>query len=542
MKKFFTILLSIILSLNIFATKISKAEAVEVANTFIDNYNLNLNHFTIADLAYTELSKDNIPVFYVFNKEDKGFVIVSAQDFTIPVIGYSDENSFDISMPINIREMFDEYRNEIEFGILNNFIATDEVKQINDKIINNKVKNSKSVEPLLGEIKWNQSPYYNDSCPYDPNYGMICPVGCVATAMAQIMRYWEYPSSGTGSYSYIHDSYGELSANFETEYDWSNMPKQTLYSPNSFCAQISYHCAVSVDMNFTPNGSGALQEKVPMSLIKYFGYSFDAKNAKKSDYSNAEWYSLLTSELDAGRPVQYAGSASDGSGGHSFVCDGYEGNYFHFNWGWGGSSDGYFSLTSLTPSFWDEGYTYGQRMVMGIRPPEEGEDGILPPQNLRTEDITSNSAFLIWDIPTDGSFYILNMRKEGDEKWDIYSVNDNYTEMHNLEPNTTYEWRVKATKFSFESNFSDPITFKTLSCTSVENNSDEILIYPNPASNRINIRGIENIEKVLIYNSLGKKISEEYNNSIDVSTYPSGIYILNIITNSKIYNKKVLVK
>ncbi len=541
MKKFFTVLFSIIISLNIFASIVTKNEAVQIANQFIDNYNLNINYFTINDLAYTELS-NNTPVFYIFNKEDKGFVIVSAQDFTIPVLGYSDKNSFDVSIPINIRGMFDEYTNEAIYGISNNFISNDEIKKTRDDILNNKVKNSRSVDPLLGEIKWNQNPYYNDSCPYDPSYGWICPVGCVATAMAQIMRYWEYPDKGTGSYSYVHNQYGEQYANFEVDYIWENMPKQTLYSPNAACAQISYHCAVSVNMNFSPYGSGASQEKVPMSLIKYFGYSFDAKNEMKSNYTNEEWSILLKSELDDGRPVQYAGSASDGSGGHSFVCDGYDGEYFHFNWGWGGSSDGYFSLSSLTPSYWDEGYTYGQRMVMGIRPPEEGEEGILPPVNLKTTEITSNSAFLSWDVTTEGSFYIINMKKETDENWTIYSVNDNYTEMFNLEPNTTYQWRVKSTKFSFESRFSDIVTFKTLNGSNIDYNKDDITIYPNPTSNFVNINGIDNIEKVIIYNSLGKIVSQEYTNTIDVSLYPSGIYIFNIITQNKTYNQKVIIR
>jgi hypothetical protein len=221
---------------------------------------------------------------------------------------------------------------------------------------------STAVSPLV-QTKWDQSPYYNNLCPYDNSKGERTVTGCVATAMAQVMNYWEYPKKGTGFHSYNHSKYGTLNANFgSTTYDWANMPNELTSSSSTVqknaVATLMYHCGVSVDMDYnvsSEGGSGAyvISSRSPVThcteyaLKTYFGYKTSIQGVQKADYTTTNWKNLLKAELDASRPIVYAGF---GDGGHCFVCDGYDNNdYFHFNWGWGGLYDGYFALNALIP-------------------------------------------------------------------------------------------------------------------------------------------------------------------------------------------------
>jgi hypothetical protein len=197
-----------------------------------------------------------------------------------------------------------------------------------------------SAGPLLS-TKWNQGQYYNASCPVDAEGtdGHV-PVGCVAVAMAQVMKYHNYPVTGTGSHSYSHPVYGTLSANFgATTYNWASMP-DSLSKYDSDVATLLYHVGVSVEMDYTPDQSGAYMSDAAYALETYFKYSNSLSYVWKSSYSTDEWTTILRTEIDNKRPILYSGH---GTGGHAFVCDGYSGSdYFHFNWGWGGSEDNYF--------------------------------------------------------------------------------------------------------------------------------------------------------------------------------------------------------
>ena len=199
--------------------------------------------------------------------------------------------------------------------------------------------------------------------------------------MAQIMNYWEYPTQGSGFHSYNEDNYGTLSANFgSTTYQWASMPNNVTSSNNSV-ATLMYHCGVSVDMNYSPQVSGAyvISNQSPVThcseyaYTTYFSYANSVQGVERANYNNSSWIQLLKTELDAGRPIEYAGFGS--GGGHAFVCDGYDNNdYFHFNWGWGGAYDGYFMIDALNPSGTGTGggsggYNAGHQAVIGIEPP-----------------------------------------------------------------------------------------------------------------------------------------------------------------------------
>lgn len=336
--------------------------------------------------------------FYIFNTSDnKGFVIIAADDVISPVLGYSDQNNFNKeNIPVNFLKWMEGYKEEIRYIITKNLNSTTEIaSQWSDLIKGNEKKilfKKASVSPLIS-TRWNQSPYYNALCPYDYSASDRTVTGCVATAMAQIMKFWNFPKAGSGFHSYNHSKYGTLSASFgTTTYNWSSMPNRVT-SSNSAVATLMYHCGVSVDMNYgvaANGGSGAYTEDVADALKEYFGYASSTEAKYREDYTESQWISLMKAELDAGRPIEYAGSGTNG--GHAFVCDGYDNsNYFHMNWGWDGASDGYFKLSALNPGSLGTGGGSGgfnsyQKAIIGIKPPS----GNVKADLLITSDVYAN--------------------------------------------------------------------------------------------------------------------------------------------------------
>lgn len=327
-------------------------------------------------------AQSSLPAYYVFNVGE-GFVIVSAWDVTFPILGFSTEGNFfgaDIANAA-IEERPAEASNVLSFlsayatcidSIRQVTPVTETLRSSYRKALDGTVVDQtlradwNSIAPLLGDIKWNQSPYYNEYIPYGH------PVGCVATATTQIMRYWKYPPRGTGSHTSTYD--GKY-ANFDKEYKWDEMPAARLRQRNHQIAQLSYDVAVGLNMMFSANGSGTWQYYVPGLLRDHFYYKNTIRHIYRSNYTTQQWEWMVYSELAEDRPVQYAGSGR--GGGHSFVCDGYHSRgYFHINWGWGGMSDGYFLLHALDPNSLGTGggsggFNYGQDIVIGIEPNEQ---------------------------------------------------------------------------------------------------------------------------------------------------------------------------
>ena len=322
----------------------------------------------------------NANAFYVFNI-GPGFVMVAADDRVQPVLAYSLEDSFQAEdMPANIHFFLNEYVREIAQIVSDPMLETPLVSQWREALSPNAgaSRNVTEVTPLLA-TKWNQNSYYNNLCPADtggPNGHTY--VGCVATAMGQIMRYWQYPTSGIGSHSYNSDhsgqgygNYGILSADFaNTTYQYNMMPIQlTAYTSAaqvSAVAELLFHCGVSVEMMYGPQGSGAYSTDVPSALQTYFGYPYCTR-VNRSSYTTSAWNLLIKTELDRLRPVYYNGQGD--AGGHAFVCDGYDAsNYFHFNWGWSGHNNGYFLLSNLNPSTYE--FNSQQAAIIGVRVPQ----------------------------------------------------------------------------------------------------------------------------------------------------------------------------
>jgi hypothetical protein len=381
--------LLILFCLGTYAKHIDESTAKKVGQMFLlhstktlkTSVNLNLVYKSSLNGNTANEKTESTTFYYIFNYGTDGFVIVSGDDNITPILGYSEESVFDPNnIPQNVKKWLEEYKNQILFVIDNNIQATQEIEEEWTNYINgSNIGNAKatSVNPLM-TTKWNQSPYYNAFCPN----GSV--TGCVATAMAQIMKYWNYPTIGTGFHSYNHQTFGTLSANFgATTYQWSSMPN-IVNSSNNAVATLMYHCGVSVDMNYSPQVSGAyvisaqspVQHCSEYALKTYFGYKNTLQGVQRSNYNQTAWLNLLKAELNASRPILYAGFGS--GGGHCFVADGYDNNdYIHFNWGWGGAYDGYFQINALNPSGTGTGggtggYNSGHQAVIGIEPPTGG--------------------------------------------------------------------------------------------------------------------------------------------------------------------------
>ena len=297
------------------------------------------------DLAYTYHTESGMVTAYVFNF-DGGFVIVAADDCSSPILGYSDHGNFDYdTAPDGLRFMLSEISRGIETLMEQGNTAFGDIicrwKNLEAYGVMHPDRNFPVVGPLV-QLKWDQGSPYNMYVPSG------CPTGCVATAMSQLMKYWEWPVTGTGEHSYVAMGYGEQYANFgETTYDWDNMipvySGSATQEQKEAVATLMYHCGVSVNMMYAPDGSGAFSPDVPIAINTYFSYSDQAVHISKLGHSYDEWIALLKSNIDQHIPLYYSGQSSEG--GHAFVCDGYDNDdLFYFNWGWGGSANGYFLI------------------------------------------------------------------------------------------------------------------------------------------------------------------------------------------------------
>ena len=359
------------------ANPVTPAQALQLARSFVSQRTTNvkkaaLKRTTVAGSA--EAANATQP-YYIFNADgNQGFVIVSGDDRFANVIAYSDRGHFELdNAPSNLQSWMALYARYVEAYWHNDSLSACTPARAAAKAV---------VEPLLGDITWGQDAPFNDKCPTYANGTSTVHyyTGCVAAAATQIMRYYKYPTRGTGSKACTVKGI-DLSANFgETQYDWDNMLANYQRGGTFTSAQrdavatLAAHFGVAVEMEYEKAGSGASPMMVPGALKNYFGYDSHVTLRKRNYYSTTEWMNIIKDELNAGRPVYYGGASDAGTGGHAFVCDGYDENgYVHINWGWYGSSNGYFLINRLNPSDLGEGggtggYNRDQEMVTGIQP------------------------------------------------------------------------------------------------------------------------------------------------------------------------------
>lgn len=357
------------LPFNGFAQVISREEAGKIAGNICSS--LQKGQVTLMITGDSVISDDNYkPLLYLFRMSNGGCMIIAGDKRVYPVPGWTDPGQTteaSVPLPPALIEMIEGWKDQVKYCRDNKLKSTPAITDLWDMLEKGEDPGfaaAKDVLPLLA-TKWSQGCGYNALCPADASgpCGHAL-TGCVATAMAQVVRYNEHPVSGTGSKCYTSSRYGELCADFSDGiYEYSAM---TNASGNAAVAKLMYHCGVSVSMNYGPSASSASSGSVANALRTWFDYT-NGLIVSKSAYPEVNWENLLKRELDNNRPVYYSGY---GTSGHAFVIDGFrETNHFHVNWGWGGSYDGYFYLSSLNPG--SMSFTNGQQAIVGMIPTAE---------------------------------------------------------------------------------------------------------------------------------------------------------------------------
>ncbi len=444
--------LFILLPYALFSKPISLEEAKEIAmqhNLQMNKYSTELQDPSVYKLIASSndifsKSAEN-PTFYIYNLPKKGWIIVAGDDIARPILAYSKEDSYSLeNLHDNAKYWLEIYDIAISEAIKQ---ETPQSEKIADEwlIARNPKKRTSllaEVVPPLIKTKWGQEAPYNDLCPYDEDAKKRTITGCVATTMAQIMKYWNFPVSGKGKYTYGHGLYGKLSADFEnTTYDWDNMTNE--YNQNSSkeeikaVATLMYHCGVALSMHYGVETSGTEEHYIVSSLKTYFMYDNSIKLIHRSNY-NSTWTDILKENLDNNQPMPYAGEAN--AIRHSFICDGYDTDgRFHFNLGWNGNSNGYYYIDGIT----NLELNFKQNAIIDIKPIKElnSQVSLVKPLELKQEIVYQNSSIKI-------NANIVNKKAEsfsGSLSLRLFDAEDNFLmtvaeqEIDNLEPNKPIE-------------------------------------------------------------------------------------------------------
>ncbi len=369
MNKIFTVLLMMCVGLmggTAWAKTVNERQALKIANGFMTSRAIPAGGLRMAHKApmMKAPGQSEKAAYYAFNAS-RGYVIVAGDDRAPAVLGYSDKGTFDPNnIPEAMQELLESYAEQI--GSLDSGVK-----------VAAHLTATNPIAPLI-TAQWDQTEPYNLLFPNVRNQRAF--VGCVATAMAQIMYYWKWPARPSGPIpAYTSATNGIYMPQLPVvNFDWDSM--QDTYqsddtSDGAYAAsRLSLYCAQSVEMDFTRDGSGAMTYKVPVALYSLFNYSISGRFMQRGAYNTTAWEGMIIDELAAHRPVLYSGSKR--GGGHAFVCDGYDGNgRFHINWGWNGVSNGYFLLNVLDPytqgagsAAGSYGYIESQGMAIGIQP------------------------------------------------------------------------------------------------------------------------------------------------------------------------------
>ena len=374
MKKITLLGFVVLLCGQLVAQRVSESQASQVCQRFL----LEKNQLTAADgfksaEVYTQDSGDT--ALYLFQLPERGFVVVSASTTTPPVLAYSFDQNFEMIPPV--RDLFYLYKGEIAYAEKEQWQAKPDAAAAWERYLAEKFEprttKGTSGGPLL-TTTWNQNKFYNTYCPWDVSSGAYydyrVPNGCVALACAQIMNYHRFPDRGVGSVSYIPQGYPRQTVNFyQHTYHYDAMTNTPSFYANEI-AKLAYHFGVAIRMNYTPDGSGANTTTAKEKLAATFKYDSQITSYYRDlyqDSSVSQFYNILKNEIDNRRPVYYSGCTENFSSCHAYVLDGYdENNLFHLNYGWGGSSNGFYAIDNFVAGSMH--FDYGSETVANIRP------------------------------------------------------------------------------------------------------------------------------------------------------------------------------
>ena len=366
----------------------SEKDALQIAKSFVEQSNPDklrsdagqsaLQLAYISEMPTEEIfSIEDNAYYYVYNlPENKGFVIVSGNENARTILGYSDEGNFDINtIPDNFRSWLSFYERELKLlsEMPEGTVISSSLRAAQDKVETSGF--ATSISPLI-KTKWDQDAPYNYQCPIVSSSRSA--VGCTAVSAGQIMNYHQWPKKGKGSFTYSINGKNTTVDFSQTTYDWKNMKNtypSTIPSSDPTAIAVStllYHVGFAAQSSYGES-TGAYTGNMARAIIEYFDYDPNMQVYQRMYFTKTEWENLIKKELNASRPIHYAGYNSNS--GHAFVCDGYDANgLFHFNWGWSGLSDGYFELSALTPGSLGIGagsgsYNENQEIIVGIQPP-----------------------------------------------------------------------------------------------------------------------------------------------------------------------------
>jgi len=360
----------LLLVVSSFGKPVSLTEVREAVYFLMDSWN---KDFVIEKIEARYLPGGELG-YYMVDLGQDGWVMVSSDDVVRPVLAFSFENAMpeENEWKEGAAYLMNLYKEEISVAMKDQSLPRD--KSWDREVLPSEKKATAEsaatvIDPII-DVKWDQGGGWNLFCPADeagPSGHVY--VGCVAVAMAQAMSVHEYPVKPKGIKSYVHEDYGSIAVNYDmaSPYNWSEM---SATSADSFNAMLLYHCAVSVEMDFGPSGSGAYVRTAASSMIQYFNYSRNLRN--KDRFIDAEeWEAALVAELAAGHPIVYRGQPEDGTSGHAWNLDGYSdqagSGYFHMNFGWSGSQNGYYTLNNIVPGSYE--FNSEQGAIFGIAPP-----------------------------------------------------------------------------------------------------------------------------------------------------------------------------
>lgn len=616
-------------SATVFANPVGLSDAQKVAEHFLEmktgKSNVLISHF---DFETTQKPDDGSALYIFTMKQQPGFVIVAGDDAVIPVLGYSLDNDFAGTKAVSpeVQYWLNGYADQIREVQHRQLKATNIVQNAWAQLLQAPATTGRVAEKATGvspmlSTKWDQLPYYNEDCPATPNSpynpSQHAPTGCVATAMAQIMKYWETPATtGTGSHSYSSSTVGgTLSANFgNTTYDWTDMPnKLTSNSTNTevdAVATLMYHCGVAVEMDYDTTESGAYVINYgnannfacsQNALPAYFGYSSAIKGYQRSQFDDSTWIAMLKYELNHGRPILYTGYGS--VGGHAFDFDGYNDNgEFHINWGWGGLSNGYFTVDNLSPSALGQGagagnFNSGQEALIMIEPdastlpanpytpngqssidftltyaqnPQATKDTIHVGEaysvtskikNNGPDDFNQNDyQLMLLALNTSNHQTVtIDTRQETLQAGDTYQYGFNDSSFDDLTPGTYF----MAYGYMDQAGNGDLVTdtggvYAGVSLTVLPRNAgiENVLsgldykVFPNPSDKVVNVQlsaKDAQLKAVQLFDALGRLVYEDENTAlnsvtISVSAIPSGMYYLKLLTSNGTKVQKVLIR
>ena len=369
--RFLVLLMCLAVTATAWADFINENQARTIATRFMASHAMPSSNLKMAHkVPQLNASTGDQAAYYVFNSASQGYVIVAGDDKAPAVLGYSDKGKFDANnVPDALQELLNNYTIQIEE--LNKGAKAAPV-----------TRSGEAIRPLVTAM-WSQNSPYNSMLPM-LNDGQQAVSGCVATALAQVLYYWKQPARPTQTIpAYTSQSLGIYMPALEpVDINWDAM--QDTYLSNDTesegaqaAALLTLYCAQLVNMNFQYGASAANGRAIPAAISTYMGYKASSHCENRENFSTQAWADYIYNELAEGRPVIYSGSKR--TGGHSFVCDGYDGEgMFHMNWGWDGMSNGYYLLNVVNPdaqgtgsSAGNYGYILEQYIVAGIEPGEE---------------------------------------------------------------------------------------------------------------------------------------------------------------------------